>query len=1052
MARGTPRRLVTPTGSSVLSGEDSATVTHFVGLFPSASDALGRQGFARVVNRSGVDGEVHVDAYDDAGEAYGPVTLALGAGETVHFDSHDLEAGNAAKGLEGSTGAGEGHWRLEFTSALELEVLAYIRTDDGFLTSMHDVVPRTEAGHRVVTFNPGRNTSQVSSLRLINRGADSAEVRIEGIDDDGASPGAAVALSVEGGASRTVSAQALESGEGVSGALGTGSGRWRLVVNADRPIEVMSLLSSPTGHLTNLSTAPSRAADTETAADVFRAHVSEPVVQSSCIDCHVEGGRSGNTRLVFETSTNPEHEALNLATFERFVAEVDDGANVVLNKIQGVGHGGGVQVAADSEEFAHTERFVRLLEKDDVAVTHFVGLFPSASDALGRQGFARVVNRSGVDGEVHIDAYDDAGEAYGPVTLALGAGETVHFDSHDLEAGNAAKGLEGSTGAGEGHWRLEFTSALELEVLAYIRTDDGFLTSMHDVVPRTEAGHRVVTFNPGRNTSQVSSLRLINRGADSAEVRIEGIDDDGASPGTAVALSVEGGASRTVSAQALESGEGMSGALGTGSGRWRLVVNADRPIEVMSLLSSPTGHLTNLSTAPSRVADTETAADVFRAHVSEPVVQSKCIDCHVEGGRSGNTRLVFETSTNPEHEALNLATFERFVAEVDDGANVVLNKIQGVGHGGGVQVAAGTADFANMERFLRLLGEDVSTVVLTPKTLFDTVRMAPARKTLRRAALIFAGRIPTDAEYAAAQGGAHALRSTIRGLMTGPEFHEFLIRGANDRLLTDRNLGDVIGNLSGPFVDLINEHYRRVVKAGANGEPIHVVYDWNHHVQHGARRAPLELIAHVAEHDLPYTEILTADYIMANPWSAAAYGAPTRFDDPEDVNEFRPSRFTAYYREGDGYEREYDPVLGAAWVFSPGPLITNYPHAGILNTTAFLRRYPTTATNRNRARSRWTYYHFLGHDIEKSASRTTDPDALADTNNPTLRNPACTVCHRVLDPVAGAFQNYGDEGSYKTSGVVLTHLTSSTRKRAGRSGRSERTRGRSGRRCAGPCH
>ena len=132
---------------------------------------------------------MHVDAYDDAGKAYGPVTLALGAGETVHFDSHDLEAGNAAKGLEGSTGAGEGHWRLEFTSALELEVLAYIRTDDGFLTSMHDVVPRTEAGHRVVTFNPGRNTSQVSSLRLINRGADSAEVRIEGIDDDGASPG-----------------------------------------------------------------------------------------------------------------------------------------------------------------------------------------------------------------------------------------------------------------------------------------------------------------------------------------------------------------------------------------------------------------------------------------------------------------------------------------------------------------------------------------------------------------------------------------------------------------------------------------------------------------------------------------------------------------------------------------------------------------------------------------------------------------------------------------------------------------------------------------------
>ena len=100
-------------------------------------------------------------------------------------------------------------------------------------------------------------------------------------------------------------------------------------------------------------------------------------------------------------------------------------------------------------------------------------------------------------------------------------------------------------------------------------------------------------------------------------------------------------------------------------------------------------------------------------------------------------------------------------------------------------------------------------------------------------------------------------------------------------------------------------------------------------------------------------------------------------------------------------------------VLNPGPLITDYPHAGILNTTAFLYRYPTTATNRNRARSRWTWYHFLGLDIEKSASRTTDPDALADTNNPTLLNPACTVCHTVLDPTAGTFQNYGDEGYYK---------------------------------------
>jgi len=77
-----------------------------------------------------------------------------------------------------------------------------------------------------------------------------------------------------------------------------------------------------------------------------------------------------------------------------------------------------------------------------------------------------------------------------------------------------------------------------------------------------------------------------------------------------------------------------------------------------------------------------------------------------------------------------------------------------------------------------------------------------------------------------------------------------------------------------------------------------------------------------------------------------------------------------------------------------------------------MSRYPSTDTNRNRARARWTYYHFLGVDIEKSAPRTTDPVALADTNNPTMNNPACTVCHERLDPVAGAYQLYGDAGHY----------------------------------------
>ena len=414
----------------------------------------------------------------------------------------------------------------------------------------------------------------------------------------------------------------------------------------------------------------------------------------------------------------------------------------------------------------------------------------------------------------------------------------------------------------------------------------------------------------------------------------------------------------------------------------------------------------------------ETAEEVFRNYISRPIIQSKCVNCHVANGVSGHTRLVFvRRSAEADYERLNLQAFESFLAKFDEqgsGGAYILLKIQGaLGHGGLEQVQPGSTDFANMQRFLALLGEELAPPPsLTAETLFDTVLMASPRKTLRRAALIFAGRIPMDEEYAAVEGGDESvLRATIRGLMEGPQFHEFLLRASNDRLLTDRQDAEILSRFR-HLVDFVNESYRRAAAAG--GAFLNRDYsDWYNAVQYGARRAPLELIAHVVENDLPYTEILTANYIMANPWTARAYGASTRFDDPDDIHEFRPSRIMNYYRMGDGFEAENDPVLQVGRILDPGPLHTDYPHAGILNTNAFLKRYPTTATNRNRARARWTYYHFLGLDVEKSASRTTDPVALADTNNPTMRNPACTVCHSVLDPVAGAFQNYGDEGYYK---------------------------------------
>ena len=406
---------------------------------------------------------------------------------------------------------------------------------------------------------------------------------------------------------------------------------------------------------------------------------------------------------------------------------------------------------------------------------------------------------------------------------------------------------------------------------------------------------------------------------------------------------------------------------------------------------------------PTSAESGDTAEDVFRNSISEPVVQSKCIVCHVSGGASGATRLVFAPATTNDHVSFNYRVFEDFFVSVPNGAALILDKIKGVAHGGGTQVPAGSNLYADMERFLDLLdGGDAAPV--TAETLFDTVRMRSNRETLYRAAIILAGRIPTEAEYAALEGG---LLAPVRGLMTGPGFHDFLIRAANDRLLTE----GVEPSLHWKYRNYRDEMYRLRTAVDDGIEGAQLVYThFSVGVDFGVRRAPLELIAHVVENDLPYTNILTANYVMANPQTAIAYGATRaneEFGDADDVHEFRPARIGGYYPYSSvECEDSRCTVVGPAF---------DLPHAGILSTQSLLYRYPTTSTNRNRARARWTYYHFLGIDVERLGPRVLDPSSLVDEENPTMHNPACTSCHGILDPVAGTFQYYDGFGTYKAS-------------------------------------
>ena len=457
-------------------------------LFLSASHR-NRWSFARVVNRDDRSGTVTIHAIDDAGQRRTPIVLSLAARHTAYFNSVELENGSVAKGLSGGVGAGEGDWRLELETDLDIEALAYVRTD-GFLAGMNDVVTERISDNRWREVAPTFNSAgarQVSKLRLINTGPSSNRIYVQGRDDRGGwDRGGSFFVALGRGASRTLTAQEMAVGNDLPNLY---AGRWRLDASSRLPIRAMSLLEGPAGQLANLTS---------------RAHV---------------------------------------------------GKNVALPLF----------ISASNEEL---------------------------------QSLARIVNRSSESGSVTVHAIDDAGTRHGPVMLQLAPEGASQFDSSDLEVGNQEKGLSNGVGAGTGDWRLEFVADVDIEALAYARTPDGFLTGMNALAPLASDGRReVVFFNPASNDQRVSMLRLVNPADAPARITISGLDDHGAAPPDGdVTLTLPAGAATSITAQQLEAGAShFNGRFGNGRGKWRLFIEADQDIQAMSLVESPTGHLTNLS-------------------------------------------------------------------------------------------------------------------------------------------------------------------------------------------------------------------------------------------------------------------------------------------------------------------------------------------------------------------------------------------------------------------------------------------------------------------------
>ncbi|MEJ7603539.1 MAG: hypothetical protein WKG01_36975 [Kofleriaceae bacterium] len=133
---------------------------------------------------------------------------------------------------------------------------------------------------------------------------------------------------------------------------------------------------------------------------------------------------------------------------------------------------------------------------------------------------------------------------------------------------------------------------------------------------------------------------------------------------------------------------------------------------------------------------------------------------------------------------------------------------------------------------------------------------------------------------------------------------------------------------------------------------------------------PLRLIEDLVMNDRPYSEVVTADYTMADGIVATVWGLP-------------------HTGPTDRWER-------TAWTDGRGP-------AGVLASSVLYHRWRSAGANYQRGRANLISRAFLCHDfihgdinIDTSIDLS-DPDVVA---NAVVENKSCAGCHQTLDPLA----------------------------------------------------
>lgn len=408
----------------------------------------------------------------------------------------------------------------------------------------------------------------------------------------------------------------------------------------------------------------------------------------------------------------------------------------------------------------------------------------------------------------------------------------------------------------------------------------------------------------------------------------------------------------------------------------------------------------------------------FAEKIWAQTMSTECIQCHNPNGQAKDTPFVLHPAAEAGYLEANLQIVKTLAQTQRNGESILLLKpTKQVPHDGGQLFKTGSQQYNDFKTFIEKASQDETCPTNSAKFFGGAELMSPG-ETLRKAALVLAARLPTADEVAQVEkGGFDALNPILDRFMNEQAFFERIKESFNDQFQTDFYM------LGGNALDILPESCSAQGADPKNCDPSsYYVPGWFDSIAHddgngnitasnadvlkyGAQdpntlhdllegrtrvavaREPLELIEYIVRNNLPFSQVLTADYTVVNPYSAPAFGvSDVQFTNPVDPFEFHQT-WTA----------------GSA------------PRAGVLTMPVWLSRHPTTATNRNRHRARMVFFDWLGTDILKTAERPIDPTKITDFN-PTMNSPQCNVCHTNIDPIAGLFQNYqheqGNQASY----------------------------------------